>query len=326
MDTQVEAETGAETELVVSAGALLRAGGLVGMPTETVYGLAANALDSAAVAAIFATKGRPSDNPLIVHVCSLDVARPLLQPVSALAEKLAAAFWPGPLTIVLPLRPHSGLSPLVTCGLPNVGIRVPSHPVALAFLKAAQVPVAAPSANRSGSPSPTTAAHVRSDFPDLRVLDGGPCEIGLESTVVKVTEDDKIRILRPGKIAVSDLARFGLVELAYRASEAPEAPGMKYKHYSPKGEVFLVSEKCEISDKSAVLIAFDDFEWAEFRGERMSLGRLCDLEEASRRLFGLLRRCDDVGASEVYVDVRFDQNAGIGQALWNRVSKAASKH
>ena len=315
------------------AARLLQEGELVALPTETVYGLGANALDSSAVAKIFATKGRPSDNPLIVHVASLDAARPLLMETPPLVEQLASAFWPGPLTVVLPFRADCGLSPLVTCGLTSVGIRVPNHPVALALLQAAAVPVAAPSANKSGSPSPTTAAHVISDFPEICVLDGGPCAVGLESTVVKILVDGPpvIRILRPGKISARELEKFAPVQIGYSEVStqiSPEAPGMKYKHYAPKAEVFLVSEASEIpeaADSDAVLIAFDDLV-CDRNFVRLSLGGREDLEEASRRLFGLLRRCDDLNAREVFIDVRFDRDLpGIGQALWNRIYKASTK-
>jgi L-threonylcarbamoyladenylate synthase len=171
---------------------------------------------------------------------------------------------------------------------------------------------------------------VLSDFPGLCVLDGGACEVGLESTVIKVVDGNIIRILRPGKICQAQLEKFAPVQIGFtEISAAPEAPGMKYKHYAPSAEVHLIYSASEVPlearfNTRVVLLAFDDFN-LDFKGERMSLGSREDLEEASRRLFGYLRRCDDLEASEVYVDVGFVQDCGIGQALWNRISKAASK-
>ena len=212
-----------------AAAALLR-GEPVAFPTETVYGLGANALDVAAVRRIFEEKGRPDDNPLIVHVTGLAMLRRLVRELPPEARALAARFWPGPLTIVLPKR--KTVPDAVTAGLPTVAVRVPDHPVALALIAAAGVPVAAPSANRSGRPSPTRAAHVARDFPGLLVLDCGPARHGLESTVVAL--GDPPRVLRLGAIPVEELRAVlsGLV-VATKAHARAESPGMRHRHYAP---------------------------------------------------------------------------------------------
>ena len=225
---------------IARAAGLLRAGELVAFPTETVYGLGANALSPQAVRKIYAAKGRPSTSPLIVHVSDAKMARTLVTHWPPLAEKLAAKFWPGPLTLVLPK--HPSIPDEVTAGLATVGIRVPAHPVALALLEAAQIPIAAPSANFFTGLSPTTAEHVRANFGDaLLVLDGGPCDVGIESTVIAL-HDDAIVILRPGMISIDDLRSFSEnIRLAAEpASESGHAsPGQHRKHYSPRTPLHL---------------------------------------------------------------------------------------
>jgi L-threonylcarbamoyladenylate synthase len=217
---------------------ILRSGGLVVFPTETVYGLGANALDAAAVRKIYALKGRPSSSPLIVHVAGIGQARELAAEWPKEAEELGRKYWPGPLTLVVPKKPV--IPDEVTAGLGTVGLRVPRHPVALELLRAAQVPVAAPSANRFTQLSPTTAQHVREAFGDETpfLLDGGPCEVGLESTVIAATRDG-LEVLRPGMAFVEDA-------LVAAPAEAPEtvshsSPGRQKKHYSPRTRVLLVS-------------------------------------------------------------------------------------
>jgi L-threonylcarbamoyladenylate synthase len=212
------------------AAAALKRGEPVAFPTETVYGLGANALDPEAVRRIFEAKGRPDDNPLIVHVTGLPMARKLVREIPPEARALAARFWPGPLTIVLPKR--RSVPDIVTAGLSTVAVRVPDHPVALALIEAAGVPIAAPSANRSGRPSPTRAAHVAADFPGLLVLDGGPARHGLESTVVAL--GDPPRILRLGAIPFGEVRAVlpGLV-VATKAQSRAESPGMRHRHYAP---------------------------------------------------------------------------------------------
>jgi len=233
-----------DSPTVMEAGAVLRAGGLVAFPTETVYGLGASALDEQAVAGIFKAKGRPTDNPLIVHIDSFASLGQYFQRVPERARLLAAHFWPGPLTLVL--RDDNRFPAVVSGGLGTVAVRVPAHPVALALLRAAGVPVAAPSANASGRPSPTTAAHVLDDLDgriDL-VLDGGPAGLGVESTVLDLTGEQPV-ILRPGGVTPRQLeALLGPVKLdpavnGAAGDEKPRSPGMKYTHYAPQAPVML---------------------------------------------------------------------------------------
>lgn len=258
---------GSDLDKIEEAAALLRSGETVAFPTETVYGLGADARNTAAVEAVFAAKGRPSDNPLIVHIARRSDLERLVTEVHPVASRLIDAFWPGPLTLVLPVRPGV-LSPLVTAGLDTVGVRMPGHPVALALLRAADCPVAAPSANRSGRPSPTLAAHVLEDLAGYigGVLDGGAAGVGLESTVVQVQPDGTVQVLRPGGITAEQLAAVtgtaagapggnvpvppgtaaggtGVSAAAAQAAEdspAPRAPGMKYTHYAPRGALSIV--------------------------------------------------------------------------------------
>ena len=224
----------ASQEEIRKAAQILRSGGLVVFPTETVYGLGANALDAKAVGKIFALKGRPATSPLIVHVASIEQARELAAEWPEEAEQLAREYWPGPLTLVVPKKPI--IPDEVTAGLPTVGLRMPRHLVALELLRAAQVPIAAPSANRFTQLSPTTAQHVREAFGEETpfLLEGGPCEVGLESTVIAVTKDG-LEVLRPG---------MAFVEEASPAAEPTEAahrsPGKHKRHYSPRTRVLLV--------------------------------------------------------------------------------------
>jgi L-threonylcarbamoyladenylate synthase len=224
---------------------LLRAGRLVAFPTETVYGLGANALDAEAVARIYAVKGRPANSPLIVHVASIEMAQSLVATWPDIANRLAEQFWPGPLTMVLPKSPGSPAIPLiVTAGLPTVGLRMPAHPIALALIQAAGVPLAAPSANRFTQLSPTTADHVRRGLgSDVDyILDGGPCHVGIESTVLSLAEPQPI-LLRPGGISRPQLeAVIGPITIAPAVSAgAHPAPGMHPRHYSPRTSLFLVT-------------------------------------------------------------------------------------
>jgi len=210
---------------IKQAAVLIRSGELVAFPTETVYGLGANALDAAAVAKIFMLKGRPATSPLIVHVSSIDMAKALVSEWPQQAAILAQRYWPGPMTLVLPKT--AAIPDIVTAGLPTVGIRIPNHPVALELIAEAGVPIAAPSANRFSGLSPTTAEHVRNAFGDaVPVLDGGPCQVGIESTVVSVCGSE-VRLLRPGMIA------FAEIERAAEPEGAHPSPGMHARHYSP---------------------------------------------------------------------------------------------
>lgn len=234
-----------DPDVIADAAARLRIGELVAFPTETVYGLGANALDSAAVARIFAAKGRPSYNPLIVHVAHTEAARRVVTQWPAAAVKLAAAFWPGPLTIVLPKS--ADVPDNVSAGLPLIGVRVPAHPVALALLRAARVPVAAPSANKSNQLSPTTADHVMRGLADVDaiVLDGGPCTVGIESTVVDLSTDQPT-LLRPGGVSVAAIESVLGVRLTRPAAavspDAPRrSPGSLDRHYAPRARTHIVA-------------------------------------------------------------------------------------
>jgi L-threonylcarbamoyladenylate synthase len=228
-------------EEILQAAALIRAGELVAFPTETVYGLGANALDTAAIEKIFTAKGRPSESPLIVHVDSIEMARGLVREWPERAELLARLFWPGPLTLVLPKKPH--VPDRLTAGLDTVGIRVPSNAIALALIQEAGVPIAAPSANRFSELSPTTAQHVRETMGGrvAMVLDGGPTSVGIESTVLSLAAPDAI-LLRPGMISQSEIEQvIGAIHVARVAEDsAHPAPGMHRRHYSPKTPLVLV--------------------------------------------------------------------------------------
>jgi len=234
-------------EAIREAARILRAGGLVVFPTETVYGLGANALDPIAVRKIYALKGRPSTSPLIVHVASIEQARQLAAEWLPEAESLARKYWPGPLTLVVPKNPS--IPDEVTAGLPTVGLRMPRHPIALALLREAQIPIAAPSANRFTQLSPTTAQHVREAFGDETpfLLDGGPCEVGLESTVIAVTREG-LEVLRPGMAFVEQATSSANATLPANAPStatplpgAHRSPGQHRKHYSPRTRILLVN-------------------------------------------------------------------------------------
>ncbi len=260
--------------VVEHAAAVLRRGGLVAFPTETVYGLGANALDPVAVASIYAAKGRPAWNPVIAHVTDVAAARALTRQWPAAADRLAAAFWPGPLTMVLPKAAH--VPDVATAGLDAIGVRVPAHPVALALLQAAGVPIAAPSANRFTQVSPTTAQHVQSSLGDRveLILDGGPTTVGIESTVVDLTGPDAV-ILRPGMISAADLelalhgsgvaVRSAIATVSHNAEAAGDrasapaqrSPGMADRHYAPRADVWLFDpeQHAEISAALAFAVA-----------------------------------------------------------------------
>lgn len=323
-----------EPKAIETAAQILKEGGLVGMPTETVYGLAANALDGKAVAKIFAAKGRPMDNPLIVHISEFDQINRLVQSVPETARRLAARFWPGPLTIILP---KSELIPdEVSAGLPTVAVRFPSHPVARALIQAAGLPLAAPSANLSGHPSPTTAEHVMNDLSGKieAVLDGGACGVGVESTVVTLAADPP-RLLRPGGITLEQLrAVLGEVELdpavlhPLAAGVRATSPGMKYKHYSPKANVVILDGDFEAYKAYVNTHAAPGVAALCYNGDEQGLNvpAVCyggekDCGEQARELFDALRRLDEMQAKTVYA--RCPEPKGVGLAVYNRLIRAA---
>ena len=284
----------------------IRAGGIVAVPTETVYGLAADARDGAAVARIYAAKGRPSFNPLIVHVPDLGAAERLAVFDDA-ARSLAAAFWPGPLTLVLPVRADAGIAGLVTAGLDTIAIRVPAHPAMHALLRDSDAPLAAPSANASGGISPTRAAHVAASLGaavDL-ILDAGATSAGIESTIVAGT-----RILRPGPVTAEQLASFGIYPGA--DDDAITAPGQLASHYAPRAPVRLNATSAEPDEW---LIGF-----GEVAGDD-SLSATGDLNEAATRLFDALHRADASGRAKIAVAPV--PACGLGVAINDRLARAA---
>ena len=293
---------------------LIRAGEPVAVPTETVYGLAADATDTHAVAAIYSAKGRPSFNPLIVHVAHMDMARTLAH-FSATADRLAERFWPGPLTMVLPVRADSGLSHLVTAGLPSVALRVPAHPAMRALIRESGRPLAAPSANRSGSISPTRAEHVLASLNGKvrMVLDEGPTSEGLESTIA-APEPDRIRLLRPGPITAAMLGEAtGLPVVAAKADAAIEAPGQLESHYAPAKPVRLDALRAETNE---YLIGFG------LMPCHINLSPEADLREAGANLFAALHMADASAAERIAVaPIPME---GIGAAINDRLRRAAA--
>jgi L-threonylcarbamoyladenylate synthase len=324
---------------IAKAAELIRAGELVAFPTETVYGLGANGLDDAAVRKIFEAKGRPADNPLILHISRLEQLTPLID--GALPERaklLAERFWPGPLTMVLK---KSALVPdAVTAGLDTVAIRMPSHPAARALIEKAGLPIAAPSANRSGRPSPTRAEHVLEDM-DGRIgliLDGGPCEVGLESTVLDASGPVP-RVLRPGGVTPEMIeAALGAVEVDESAlrplkeGEKARSPGMKYKHYAPKGRLTIVRGATDAVARE-IARRYDE---AEAEGLTCAIlassaGRYGDRnvrplgetpEEVATNLFQALREMDGEGVERMFAEAV--EISGLGLAVMNRMGRAAA--
>jgi L-threonylcarbamoyladenylate synthase len=305
----------AEPAAIVAAAACLAAGGLVAFPTETVYGLGADAGNGEAVARLYAAKGRPRFNPLIAHIGSLEAARRLGR-FDATAETLAAAFWPGPLTLVLPKRPDAGVADLALAGLDSVAVRVPAHPVARALLAAFDGPVVAPSANRSGHVSPTDATHVLADLRGRidMVLDGGPCPVGLESTIVACL--DTPTLLRPGGLpreAIEHVLGRALT-VAKSDDETPLAPGMLASHYAPKARLRLDAATAEPGE---ALLGFGPAPPAT-----LNLSPRGDLIEAAANLFSHLRALDASGAKRIAV--MKVPHEGLGEAINDRLKRAAA--
>ena len=323
---------GADSASVRRAAELLSQGQVVAIPTETVYGLAANALDEAAVKRIFEAKGRPSDNPLIVHIADKAQLYDLASEVPEIALKCAERFMPGPLTMILP---KADCVPDVTSGgLDTVGIRMPSHPVAREIIKACGFALAAPSANLSGSPSPTSFRHVKDDM-DGRVAaitDGGDCSVGVESTVI-CFENGRIRVLRPGFVSAEELSEIaetvidkGVLE-QLSADAVVRSPGMKYKHYAPKADVTVVEGDVKAfrdyvgkkMDTNTMLLVFSKEDCEGLDAGYVELGKTA--EEQAQNLFTALRTLDEMGAQKVYA--RCPEKSGVGLAVYNRLIRAA---
>lgn len=321
---------------VKEAGAMLASGRLVAFPTETVYGLGADARNTDAVTRIFQAKGRPSDNPLIVHLHNVSQVESIAEHIPPLAHRLMERFWPGPLTVVVPVKPGI-ISERVTAGLNTVALRIPNHPVALALLREAGCPVAAPSANLSGRPSPTEASHVIHDLEGKidGVVDGGPAQVGLESTVVEV-RGDHIIVLRPGGITLDQLNDVSdNVTMEGAEASAPRSPGMKYRHYAPQGALTLVQgeagervqwiqrqiDEAKARGKLTGVLAFAEHEALYEADLVLSLGSKSHPEQAAHLLFRRLRKLDEHQID--YIWVESPSETGIGVALLNRLVKAA---
>lgn len=320
---------------IAAAAAILRDGGLLGIPTETVYGLGSDGLNADAVRRIFEAKGRPQDNPLILHIPEASWLERYCRNIPAAAYTLAEKFWPGPLTMIL--RRRANVPNAVTCGLNTVGVRCPDHPVTLAIIRAAGVPVAAPSGNRSGRPSPTCASHMLEDM-DGRIdaiVDGGPCGVGVESTIIDLTSSVP-RLLRPGGLPLEALREvLGEVEVdkavlaPLSAGEKPKAPGMKYRHYAPRAPVTVVTGESRrtaryirrrLGEHTGV-ICFDEYT-SEFPGCAVeSIGSVEDGAEQARRVFDALRAFDETDVDAIYAQCPGE--AGLGLAVANRLKKAA---
>ncbi len=336
--------------LLAEAAQILRSGGLVAFPTETVYGLGANGLDDAAARKIYAAKGRPSDNPLILHISAVRELAPLVRRVPETARRLMDAFWPGPLTMIFE---KSGIVPYgTTGGLDTVAVRMPSDPVASRLIALAGVPVAAPSANLSGRPSPTTAQHVIGDMSGRidMILDGGPVGIGVESTIVDVTGPVPV-LLRPGAVTmemlrdvVGEVAVDPAIAGPVAAGVKPKAPGMKYRHYAPKAELVLVEEDGRrageggcgdaavdtinrlvrermAEGRTVGILCTDETKDRYPEGVVRSVGLRASQESVARSLFAVLREFDDLGVDCIYSE-SFARDH-LGQAIMNRLTKAA---
>lgn len=318
---------------LIKAAEFIKSGEIVGIPTETVYGLGADASNEEAVAKVFQAKGRPADNPLIVHLADFSQAVDYTKSIPELAYKLAERFCPGPLTMVLPKNDRI---PMITSGgLDTVGIRVPSHPVMHRIIELSGCPIAAPSANTSGYPSPTSASHVMRDMSGkiAAVVDGGSSEFGVESTVISIEGENTVRILRPGcvtKEMLSEICGEVIIDHAIlhelEAGQKAASPGMKYKHYSPRADIIMVEGSLSgftayvgenYGDGVYSLIFDTDREGFPYR--YMTYGK--DSSEQAHLLFQRLRELDDIGAEKVYV--RAPSPEGVGLAVYNRLIRAA---
>lgn len=343
MDTIIEKvdPRNIDADVMEQAGKLIAEGELVAFPTETVYGLGGDALDPDASRKIYAAKGRPSDNPLIVHIAEFDDMKRVAREVPEQAKKLADAFWPGPLTMIV--WKSDAVPEATTGGMQTVAVRMPNHPVALELIRRSGCLIAAPSANTSGRPSPTEAGHVAEDLSGkiAMILDGGPVGIGIESTIIDLTEE-KPMILRPGYITPEMLSEVLQEEvvidpgiIAADDTRKPKAPGMKYKHYAPKAEMIIVDGAqdaviAKINEltaakraegKKVAVIATEETKERYDAQIILSMGRRSDEDAIAQHLYKILRECDELDVGEIYSECF--QTPRIGQAIMNRLLKAA---
>lgn len=329
-----------DMDAIARAGEIIKKGGLVAFPTETVYGLGGDATNPDASHRIYQAKGRPSDNPLIVHITNMKALKEMVQEVPQTARLLAERFWPGPLTMIF--RKNEKIPYETTGGMDTVAVRMPSDPIARALIDASTGYIAAPSANTSGRPSPTEAEHVAQDLNGRidMIIDGGPVNIGLESTIVDLTEEIPM-ILRPGYITLEMMREvLGEVEvdpglIAADSDRKPKAPGMKYRHYAPKADLKVVegvtdavvqtinemSEALIAQQKRVGIIATEETRDRYKQGIVISIGARDDEEAIARHLYGILRRFDELGVDAIFSESF--QTAGMGQAIMNRLLKAA---
>lgn len=318
---------------VKSASEILKQGGIVAVPTETVYGLAASAYDDNAISAVFAAKGRPQDNPLIVHISNLDMLNDVACNIPEAAHKCAQAFWPGPFTMVLPKGEKIASS--VSAGLNTVAVRCPSEKTVCDIITTSGLPLAAPSANTSGRPSPTTAAHVCADLDGKidAIVIGNDCTVGVESTVVSLV-GERPRLLRPGAVTPQQLRKF-LPDLVIddavlnqlKADEKAASPGMKYKHYAPKTKAFLV-DGCSnsfvrlVNSKSDCAAVCFEEEYYNVSVPKLSYGSKHDESTLAKNVFSVLRNVDTLGVKEVYIHA--PSKDGVGLAVYNRLVRACA--
>ncbi|MCL2874356.1 MAG: L-threonylcarbamoyladenylate synthase [Defluviitaleaceae bacterium] len=323
----------ANDEGIKEAAYIIKNYGLVAFPTETVYGLGANALCERSAGKIFEAKGRPADNPLIVHVSSIDMLTGVVESIPEYAYKLIEKFWPGPITLIF--KKKSIIPDFVSGGLNTIGVRIPNNRTALELIKEAGVPIAAPSANTSGKPSPTTAAHVMMDLDGKidMVLDGGNCVFGLESTIVDLSGDASV-LLRPGAITVEMLEEaIGQITIQtelLKSDDAPKSPGMKYKHYSPNAKLTIIKcknsnriidfikQKADANFKKSAVIATEESLYS-YKAAGLNAYAL-----SAEGLFATLRKIDDDKVEEAYV--HSIEESGIGLAIMNRLKKAADSN
>ncbi len=336
MKTEFVKVSSPKDEALERAGEILKNGGLAAIPTETVYGLAANALDGEAVKKIYQAKGRPSDNPLIVHIAKFEQWGKLVREIPENAKELAEKYWPGALTIILP---KSEIIPDEVSGkLDTVAVRMPSNEIARAIIEKAGVPLAAPSANTSGKPSPTNAKYVLEDLDGKieMIVDGGDCAVGVESTVITFATE-KPKLLRPGAITPEMLESvLGEIEIdsavydKLAEDSTPASPGMKYKHYSPEAKVIIVKGEIENfidfvqknKDETTAVLCFEEDAKKITDIKTVTYGKENDSFSQAGRIFDALREVDELGAKTVYA--RFPEMSGMGLAVFNRLVRAAA--